>query len=132
VPNVVTTPGSLPLRINGLDRLTREELAAELAAGGRLVFFEYCISLVVLTLRCPSRVRLLRPGEHGVLGGLPYTALSLLLGWWGLPWGIIYTPLVVFTNLCGGHDVTDEVCGWLRVGADGQDGTAQAAPSPAD
>ena len=31
------------------------------------------------------------------------------LGWWGVPWGIIYTPLTIFTNLFGGQDVTDEV-----------------------
>jgi hypothetical protein len=82
---------------------------AQLAAGDRLVVFEYCISLIVVTLRRPSRVYLIRAGKSGLLPGVPYTILSLLLGWWGIPWGLIYTPLVVVTNLSGGCDVTAEV-----------------------
>src|SRR5437868_5294899 len=97
------------MRIRGADNLTPAQLAAELAAGGRLVFFEYCISFVILTLRCPTDLIFLRPGESAVFRGLPYTLLSLLLGWWGIPMGIIYTPLTLVTNLSGGCDVTDEV-----------------------
>jgi hypothetical protein len=95
--------------IEGADNRTPAEVAHDLAAGGRLVFYEYCISLVVITLRRPSGLHLLRPGESGVVRGLPYTLVSLLLGWWGLPWGVIYTPLVLLTNLGGGRDVTAEV-----------------------
>jgi hypothetical protein len=92
----------------GLERWDPEELDRALEAGGRLVFYEYCISLVIITLRRPSRVQLLRKGQRGLLRGLPYTLLSLLLGWWGVPWGPIYTPLVVLTNLGGGCDVTEQ------------------------
>ena len=102
------------MRIRGADNLTPAQLADELAAGGRVVFYEYCISLIVLTLRCPTDLYLLRPGEGGVWRGLPYTLLSLLLGWWGIPMGILYTPLAVLTNLGGGCDVTDEVRTLLR------------------
>jgi hypothetical protein len=102
------------LRIDGLDTLTAADLERELAQGGRFVFYEYCISFVVLTLRCPTAVRFLRADQSGVVQGLPWVLLSVLLGWWGLPWGIVYTPLVIFTNLCGGHDVTEQVCGLLR------------------
>lgn len=97
------------MRIKGIDAMTPEEVDALLAAGGRFVFYEFCISLIVITLRRPTAVVLLRPGELGLLRGLPYVFLSLLLGWWGLPWGIIYTPLTVLTNLAGGRDVTPEV-----------------------
>jgi hypothetical protein len=71
--------------------------------GGRRVVYEYCISCVFLTLRRTSRVHVLRPGESGVLRGLPYTFLSLLLGWWGVPWGLIYTTQAVWRNLAGGR-----------------------------
>jgi hypothetical protein len=101
------------MRIDGIDNMTPAELEAELAAGGRFVFFEYCISFLVLTLRCPTSIRLLRAGEIGLLHGLPYTLISLLLGWWGLPWGVIYTPLTLYTNLSGGNDVTEPVWAWL-------------------
>jgi hypothetical protein len=89
--------------------LTLGEVEAALATGGRFVVFEYCISLIVVTLRRPSRVYVIRAGKTGLLPGFPYTILSLLLGWWGVPWGFIYTPLVVLTNLSGGCDITAQV-----------------------
>jgi hypothetical protein len=104
------------MQIAGLDNVTAAELESELAAGGRFVVYEYCISFVVLTLRCPTSIRYLRPSEYGVVRGLPYVLLSLLLGWWGVPWGVIYTPLTIFTNLCGGHDVTEQVGGLVLAG----------------
>ncbi|MFL5342280.1 MAG: hypothetical protein ACJ8F7_19205 [Gemmataceae bacterium] len=113
------------MRIDGIDNLTAEELEAGLAAGGRFVVYEYCISLVVLTRRCPTAVRYLPPEDWGLVRGLPYVLVSLLLGWWGVPWGIIYTPLTIFTNLCGGHDVTDEV--WDRVQGD-RGGAGRSVP----
>jgi hypothetical protein len=97
------------MNIRGLEKWDAEELRHELARGGRLVFFEFCVSLGVATLRCPSEVHLLRFGERGLVRGLPYSVLSLLFGWWGLPWGLIYTPLTLWTNLSGGRDVTAEL-----------------------
>jgi hypothetical protein len=102
------------MRLRGLEALSLDELEAELRAGARFVFFEYCISMIFVTLRRPSAVFLLRKQERGLARGLPYTALSLLLGWWGLPWGLIYTPLAVFTNMSGGREVTAEVHAFLQ------------------
>jgi hypothetical protein len=75
-------------------------------AQARLVFYEYCVSLVFVTLRRPSRVYRLRQGESGVRRGLPYALVSLLLGWWAVPWGLIYTPLTLWTDLSGGRELT--------------------------
>lgn len=96
--------------IEGIDGLAHGDLEAEIARGGRFVFFESCVSLIVMTTRRPTHIVFLRRHESGWLRALPYTLLSLLLGWWGLPWGIIYTPLVVANNLAGGCDVTREIC----------------------
>jgi hypothetical protein len=103
------------MQIHGIEHLTAEEVDAQLAAGGRLVYYEYCISLIFATLRRPTRVYLLRPDEIGLLRGLPFALISLLLGWWGIPWGIIYTPLTIITDLSGGRDVTAEVRAMLQV-----------------
>jgi len=40
---------------------------------------------------------------------LKFTILTMLLGWWGIPWGPIYTIGSIFRNLSGGVDVTQEV-----------------------
>src|SRR5438445_5052130 len=91
----------LHLRIQGIDRLSPAELSEALHEGGRFVFFEYCISCVVFTLRRPTGIVFLPPHDWGWVRGLPYTLLTLCLGWWGLPWGVIYTPLTLVTNLAG-------------------------------
>jgi hypothetical protein len=93
------------MRLEGQDDRPQPTLAAE---GERLVFYEYCISLIFLSLRRPSAVVRLRPGQRGWVKGLPYTILSLVLGWWCLPWGLIYTPLTLWTNLSGGRRITTE------------------------
>ncbi|HMF12718.1 MAG TPA: hypothetical protein VKE94_10445 [Gemmataceae bacterium] len=90
---------------DGSDRLSPDQSPDASRAGSRLVVYEYCISFVFITLRRASGVYRLRPGESGRLKGLPYTLLTLVLGWWGVPWGILYTPLVVLTNLSGGRVV---------------------------
>jgi hypothetical protein len=105
------------MKIKGIDDLTLEEIEAELAAGGRFVFYEYCISLLVLTFKQPTSIRFLRAGDRGVVRGLPFVLISLLLGWWGLPWGVIYTPVAIFANLGGGRDVTSEVWHFLQLTA---------------
>jgi hypothetical protein len=91
-----------------VNRDWRREAARAVATGGRLVVYEICISLVFITLRRPTGVKILRPGERGIVRGLPYSLVSLVLGWWGLPWGVIYTPLTILTNLRGGFDVTNQ------------------------
>jgi hypothetical protein len=96
----------LIMRSRDREDLPSQVLEGDRAAGDRLVCYEYCISLIVVTLRRTSGVYRLQPGESGLLKGLPYTFLSVLLGWWGIPWGIIYTPLAVLTNLTGGRDVS--------------------------
>lgn len=97
------------MRIQGIEHLTPQQLERDLAEGGRFVFYEYCISLIFISLRRPTSIYYLRPGEIGILRGLPFVFLSLILGWWGIPWGIIYTPLTIITNLAGGRDVTHDV-----------------------
>jgi hypothetical protein len=41
--------------------------------------------------------------------GLPFSLLSLFLGWWGIPWGPIYTVQALWVNFSGGKDVTREI-----------------------
>jgi len=36
--------------------------------------------------------------SDGELQSLPFTLLSLLLGWWGNPWGPIYTIQSLWVN----------------------------------
>ncbi len=106
------------MRIRGIDNLTLAEIQDEIYTGGRFVVFEWCLSLLIVTLRRPTDVYFLRADQSGFLQGLPYTLLSFLLGWWGIPWGLIYTPMAIYSNLSGGRDVTAQVSSFLRTATD--------------
>ena len=102
------------MAIQGLGNMTEAELHEEVQKGGRFVVFSYCISILIMTFRRSSDIHFIRAGEGTFGKSLPYTALSLALGWWGIPWGFIYTPMALFQNLSGGKDVTREVLSSLQ------------------
>lgn len=78
-------------------------------AGGRLVVYQYCISIIVLSFKQPSARRLIPGGRNRILPGLRYSLVSLVLGWWSIPWGPFWTVQTIIGNLRGGTDVTDEI-----------------------
>jgi len=97
------------MKIEGIDNLSADDVAELVQQGGRFVTFSFAISIVVMTFKRSTSVHFIRPGEGTFLKSLPWTLLTLLLGWWGIPWGFIYTPWAVIENLSGGRDVTAEV-----------------------
>ncbi|HEY1087444.1 MAG TPA: hypothetical protein VGE37_07110 [Archangium sp.] len=109
------------MSIQGIEGLTVGDVQQQVQQGGRFVVFGYAMSFLVVTLRRSSEVVFIKPGESAVMKGLPYTLLSLFIGWWGFPWGLIYTPMVIIQNLSGGKDVTAEVMNAL-VGSVAQQG----------
>ncbi len=90
----------------GLDGLTNEEVLWELRNGAKFVVYQYCVSLLVVSLYRSSEVHFIRSNESAVLHGMKYTLLSLALGWWGIPFGPIFTVAAIAINLCGGRNVT--------------------------
>jgi hypothetical protein len=102
------------MQIKGLENITHQQLAQELAQGAKFVVYSYAISLLIVTFKRGSEVYYIRPGESSVTKGMPYTALSLVAGWWGIPFGPIFTIWSLVVNLGGGKDVTREVVGVLQ------------------
>src|SRR5215211_4849652 len=97
-------------KIVGLEDIKSSgELQQELQQGGKFVMYQYCISILILTFKRSSSVYFIRHEENALIKGLPFTLLSLLLGWWGIPWGPIYTVQSVWVNFRGGREVTSEV-----------------------
>lgn len=97
-------------KIIGLENIrSGGELQAELQQGGKFIVYQYCISLLVITFKRFSNVYFVSHDQNAVVKGLPFTLLSLVLGWWGIPWGPIYTIQGLWVNLNGGKDVTQEV-----------------------
>jgi hypothetical protein len=97
------------MQIKGVEGLTREQLRSEVNRGGRFVLFQYCISVLIMTFRRSSDIYFIRVDESAARRSIGFTIVSLVAGWWGFPWGPIYTIGAVVTNLAGGKDVTAEV-----------------------
>lgn len=97
------------MQIIGIEGLTVQDLNQAIRQGGKFVVFPYCISVILLTFKHSSDIYFVHVGENPIGKSLAYTLMSLLLGWWGIPWGPIYTLEALFVNLTGGRDVTQEV-----------------------
>ena len=94
------------MQITGAEGMSPDQLDFEIQRGAKLVFYTYCVSLLIITFKRPSPVYLIRAGESRLGKGLPWILLTLVLGWWGIPWGPIYSVQSLITNFRGGKDVT--------------------------
>jgi len=72
-----------------------------------LTRFQFCTSFVTLTFRQRTGY-LVGASVDVLLANLVATLWSLLLGWWGLPWGPVYTIQTLVLNLRGGLRTTVE------------------------
>ena len=97
------------LTLRGFRPLFAEELRTRVAAGARCVRFEYCFSLLFVTVRRQSAVYLTHSWQQRYIWGMRYSLLALLLGPWGIPWGVLWTPRAVWVNTTGGADCTAAV-----------------------
>ena len=99
--------------IKGLEGMTLADIQAEVQRGGVFVRYQYCISVLVMTFKRSSGIHFIKSGHSRVSPGALYTTISLICGWWGIPWGPIWTITTVSTNFGGGKDITAAVIGAL-------------------
>ena len=97
------------LHLRGSRPLFGEELRTRVAAGARCVRFEYCFSLLFVTVRRQSPVYLTSSWQERYLRGLWFSFVAILLGPWGVPWGLLWSSWAVWVNTTGGADCTQEV-----------------------
>jgi len=97
------------MKIRGIESLSPDLLKHEIERGGRFVIYQYCISIVVLTFKRASDIHFVKAGESVFWKGVPFSLVSLLCGWWGIPWGPIWSVSTIVGNCRGGRDVTNEV-----------------------
>lgn len=94
-------PGPPPLP------LPSHPLVQEVMDGTRYVTHPYVVSLLLISFN-RSLGGVLRIGSDSwPIGNLfSATLITLFFGWWGFPWGIIWTPLSLFYLWRGGRDCT--------------------------
>jgi hypothetical protein len=95
--------------IKNLEGLSTADINRELSNGGKFIVYQYCISIIIMTFKRSSEIYFVKAGDTLVKQSIGFTVLSFVLGWWGIPWGPIYTVGSIYTNLTGGKDVTQEV-----------------------
>jgi hypothetical protein len=97
------------MKVQGIEGMSADRLQFEIQRGGKFVFYQYAISVLVMSFRRSSDVYFIPAGESAITKGLPWSLISLVAGWWGIPWGPIFTIQSLVTNFKGGKDVTAEL-----------------------
>ena len=100
--------------IIGIDGMTPQEIGAEIRNGGRFVIFLWTISIVIVSIKQPTGIHFIRADEKAFTKSIRPTLITLLFGWWGIPWGPVYSIESLATNLSGGKDVTKDVMDSFR------------------
>lgn len=118
--------------IIGIENMSEADIHREITKGGRFVQYSWCISIIVMTFKRSSDIYFIRADESAVSKGLSYTLLTLILGWWGFPWGPIYSLQCLGTNLSGGFDLTHSFLSSLNEGIDTNEDDSAIDDQPAD
>ncbi|GDY11964.1 hypothetical protein LBMAG53_08420 [Planctomycetota bacterium] len=102
------------IEVVGLEHLSSEDFEREMENGGRFVMYSYAISILIMTFKQPTSIYFVKGGESRLVKGLPWTGVTAVLGWWGIPWGPIYSIGCIAGNFAGGTDVTRTVAPAVR------------------
>ncbi len=96
-------------KIRNIEGLSTDQINRELQKGAKFVVFQYCISIIIMTFKRSSDVYFVRAGESTIKNSIGLSLLTFFLGWWGIPWGPIYTIGALYNNFKGGKDITEEI-----------------------
>lgn len=90
--------------------ITFEQLERQIADGARFIVFPYCISLIfAVALRRLSPAIFITESRQLSRYARKYRTVSLICGWWCLPWGIVRTLDALSVIKKGGLDVTADI-----------------------
>lgn len=95
--------------IKNIEGLSVSQIKELVNKGGKFVIFPYTISFVIMTLKRSSDIYFIREDENSFKYSYSYVLLNFFIGWWGLPWGPIYTIGALYNHIIGGKDITQAV-----------------------
>ena len=101
-------------KVKNIEGLSFYDIEKELSLGAKFVVFEYCFSIIIMTFKRGSDIYFVKAGESTMKHSIAFTVITLIFGWWGLPWGPIYSIGALYTNLTGGKDVTLDVLASMK------------------
>lgn len=98
----------------GIDGLSVQVIEERVRQGWRFLQFEETKSFLIVTRRTYSDIYFVGPNESHMQYAKSHIVRTALLGWWGIPWGLIGTPVSIIRNWRGGQDMTRSVMSKLR------------------
>lgn len=97
------------MAIIGALGLSVREIKDKVNAGWRFLQFEETRSFLIFTQRKYSDIYFIAPYESHMIYAKKHILVTALLGWWGIPWGLIGTPMSIIRNYNGGKNVTQKI-----------------------
>ncbi|MGE6353280.1 hypothetical protein ACQKCJ_05320 [Flavobacterium sp. NPDC079362] len=101
------------MEIKNIEGLRVSQVRDLVYQGGKFVIFPYTVSFILMTLKRSSAIYFIRPGENTFKYSYGFVFLNLFVGWWGFPWGPIYTIGSAYHHVVGGKDLTQAVMSHL-------------------
>ena len=101
------------MEIKNIDGLRVSQIRDMVQQGGKFVVFPYTVSFILVTLRRSSDIYFIKAGENTIKYSYGFVLLNLIIGWWGIPWGPIYTIGAAYHHIIGGKNLTQEVMSHL-------------------
>lgn len=122
--------GGVPMP--GTEGLTLRDVEQDILKGGRFIIHHWCVSIILLTFTRTTPVRYFRSWQSGFGQAALYSFISMCFGWWGIPSGLIFTPICLWRNSRGGTDVTPEILERILGPTRAQSVLSKAAPRRTD
>lgn len=101
------------MQIKNIEGLRVSDIKAIIEDGGRFVYFPYTVSIGIATFKRASSIYLIRSGESSFKHSYKHVLTNGVMGWWGIPWGPVYTISSMYHQFSGGKDVTSEIMSHL-------------------
>ncbi|WP_017496976.1 hypothetical protein [Flavobacterium sp. WG21] len=101
------------MQIKNIDGLSVSQIRNMVQQGGKFVVFPYTVSFILMTLKRSSDIYFIKANENTFKYSYGFVFLNLIVGWWGIPWGPIYTIGSAYHHAVGGKDLTQAVLSHL-------------------
>jgi hypothetical protein len=101
------------MQIKNIDGLSVSQIRNMVQQGGKFVVFPYTVSFILMTLKRSSDIYFIKANENTFKYSYGFVFMNLIVGWWGIPWGPIYTIGSAYHHAVGGKDLTQAVLSHL-------------------
>lgn len=101
------------MQIRNIEGLRVSQIRDMVQQGGKFVVFPYTVSFILMTLKRSSDIYFIKADENTFKYSYGFVFLNLIVGWWGIPWGPVYTIGSAYHHIVGGKDLTQAVMSHL-------------------